>query len=81
MVTHIGGLDSAAKTTMELNLVPAGKKLCYTQISMPMTAIADFEELGKTDKFFADLAEICKRHNNLWSLEAEQYLLKNGKPI
>ncbi len=81
MVTHVGGLDSAAKTTMELNLAPAGKKLCYTQISMPMTAIADFEELGKTDKFFADLAEICKRHNNLWSLEAEQYLLKNGKPI
>jgi len=81
MVTHVGGLDSVAKATMELNLVPAGKKLCYTQISMPMTAIADFNELGKTDKFFADLAEICDRHNGLWNLEAEKYLLKNGKKI
>ncbi len=81
MVTHVGGLDSVAQTTIELPLVPAGKKLCYTQVSMPMTAIADFKKLGESDKFFKDLAEICERHNNLWNLEAEKYLLANAKKI
>ena len=45
------------------------------------SAIADFEELGKTDKFFADLAEICKRNNGIWSDEAEKYILANAKKI
>ena len=42
---------------------------------MPLTAIADFEELGKTDPLFAKLAEITKENNGLWSAEAEKYLL------
>lgn len=81
MVTHVGGLDSAAQTTIELALHPAGKKLCYTQISMPMTAIADFEELGKTDELYAALFELCKKHNGLWNAEAEKYLLEHAKKI
>jgi hypothetical protein len=44
---------------------------------MPLTAIADFAELGKTDAKFAKLAEICDRHQGLWSVEAEEYLLAN----
>ena len=48
---------------------------------MPMTAIVDFKELGKTDKFFADLAEICERNNGIWSDEAEKYVLANAKKI
>ena len=46
---------------------------------MPLTAIADFAELGKTDKRFADLAEIVGRNKGLWCLEAEQYLLSHWK--
>ena len=46
-----------------------------------MTAIADFEELGKTDKFFYDLSEICKKNNGIWSDEAEKYVLANAKKI
>ena len=42
---------------------------------MRMRAI---EAAGKTDPLFAGLAEIVKRHNMLWSLEAEQYLIANG---
>ncbi len=34
-----------------------GKKLIYTQIDMPLTAIDDFAELGKTDAMFAELAK------------------------
>lgn len=81
MITHIGGLDSVVDTTLHLPQIPGGKKLIYTHIDMPLTAIADFAELGKSDPLFADLAEICARHNGLWSLEAEQYLLskKTGK--
>ena len=80
MVTHVGGIDSAGPSTLILPKIPGGKKLVYTHISMPMTAIDDFAELGKTDPLFAKLAEICDRHNGLWSLEAEHYLLANGKP-
>jgi len=46
-----------------------------------MTAIEDFRTLGDQDVLFHDLADICERHNGLWSVEAETYLLKNGKKI
>ena len=66
---------------LKLHDIPGGKKLIYTQIDMPLTAIDDFAELGKTDAMFAELAKIVERSNGLWSAEAERYLLKNAKPI
>ncbi len=77
MVTHVGGLNAAAETTLNLPKIPGGKKLIYTHITMPLTDISDFAELGKTDKRFAALAEIVAGNNNLWCTEAEQYLLSN----
>ena len=77
MVTHIGGLDSAAEATLKLPEVPAGKKLIYTSINMELTAIDDFAEKGKENPHFAILAEITKRNKGLWCTEAEEYLLKN----
>ncbi len=41
MVTHIGGLDAVIETTKNLPNIPGGKKLIYTQISLPLTAIDD----------------------------------------
>ena len=79
MVTHIGGLDCVPETTKELPHIPGGKKLIYNHISMPLTAIADFGEKGKTDKMFAELDKIVKAHNGLWCAEAEKYLLSNAK--
>jgi threonine dehydrogenase-like Zn-dependent dehydrogenase len=76
MITHVGGLDSAAEATLTLPDKPAGKKLVYTGLSMPMTALDEFEALGKTDRRFADLAGLCAKHNGLWSAEAEKYLLE-----
>jgi L-sorbose 1-phosphate reductase len=81
MVTHIGGLDSVVGATLDLPHIPGGKKLIYTHISLPLTAIGDFEEKGKTDALFAELASIVKKTRNLWNAEAEKYLLKNAKPI
>lgn len=77
MVTHVGGIDSAKESTLNLPNIKGGKKLIYTHVNMPLTAIDDFAELGKEDPFFATLAEITARHNGLWSAEAEKYLLEN----
>ena len=75
MITHIGGLDCVVETTANLPKIPGGKKLIYTQINLPLTAIADFAEKGKTEPMFAKLDEIVKSHNGLWNAEAEKYLL------
>lgn len=77
LVTHIGGLNAVIEATNHLPEIPGGKKLIYTHIEMPLTPISEFAELGKADKKFQDLAEICDRHNGLWSVEAEAYLLEN----
>ena len=76
MITHIGGLDSCAEATKNLPQLPGGKKLIYTHIQMPLTAIEDFAALGETDERFARLARICNANNGLWSAEAEAYLLE-----
>lgn len=78
MVTHIGGIDSVAEATKTLPQVPGGKRLVYTHVSMPMTAISDFAKLGEQSTYFADLAKICAANNNLWSTEAERYVLANA---
>ena len=81
LLSHIGGLDAAAEATLELPNLPGFKKLIYNHISMPLTAIADFADKGKTDPLFKTLAKICDRHNGFWSAEAESYLLENGPKI
>ena len=89
LITHVGGLDAARGATLRLPEIPGGKKLIYTHISLPLTAIDDFEELGKTEPLFKSLAEICgcaggstgSKNSGLWCLEAERYLLANAKKI
>jgi threonine dehydrogenase-like Zn-dependent dehydrogenase len=81
MITHIGGLDCAAEATMNLPNIPGGKKLIYPHLSMPLTAIDEFEEKGKTDPMFKELHEIVQRNNGLWNAEAEKLLLEKGKRI
>jgi threonine dehydrogenase-like Zn-dependent dehydrogenase len=65
MITHIGGLDAVADTTLNLPHIPGGKKLIYTNISMPLISLYKLGEMGA--------------HNI--SVEAERYLLANAKPI
>ena len=77
MVTHVGGLNAAPDTILNLPNIPGGKKLIYPHIDMELTAIEDFEELGKNNEFFRKLSEICKKNNNVWNEEAEQFILKN----
>lgn len=77
MVTHIGGMDAAIETTLNLPHIPGGKKLIYTHVELPLTAISDFAELGNGDARFAALAALVREHGGLWCAEAEQYLLEN----
>ena len=79
MLTHVGGIDSAIDTILNLPKIPGGKKIVYNDIEMPMTPIKDFERLGETDPFFKGLAECVDKTNGLWNAEAERYLLQNGK--
>ena len=70
-------MDAVIDTTSRLPEIHGGKKLIYTHINMELTAIDDFEEKGINNPVFADLAKITTRHNGLWSVEAEEYLLAN----
>ena len=76
MITHIGGIDAQIDTILNLPKIPGGKKLMYLGKNLELTAIEDFEEKGKTDDRFKELAKITKEHNGLWSKEAEDYLLE-----
>lgn len=77
MVTHVGGIDSIVDATLNLPKIPGGKKLTYTQFDMPLTAIEDFAELGKTDPLFAKLDAACRKNRGLWSAEAEKILFEH----
>jgi L-sorbose 1-phosphate reductase len=81
MITHVGGLDAVVDTTLNLPGIPGGKKLIYTNISMPLVSLYKLGEMGQKDKLFAGLHEIVSKNDYIWSLEAEKYLLANAKPI
>lgn len=81
MITHVGGLDSVVETTMNLPDIPGGKKLIYTNISMPLISLDKFGDIATEDPLYAGLHEIVSKNDFTWSLEAERFLLGNAKPI
>ena len=85
MISHIGGLDAGVETILNLPIIPGGKKLLYTHISIPLIAISDLEELsgqeGPLKELFKGLARIVKQNNNIWCTEAELYLMKNAPKL
>ena len=79
LVTHIGGLGAVIDTTKNLPSIPGGKKLIYTHIDLPLTAISDF---GQSDNpVLQELDRICRTHNGLWNVEAETYLLNHADSL
>ncbi len=81
LITHVGGLNAVAETTLNLPNIPGGKKLIYTHKDLPLVAISDFAELGKTDPFYAELAKLVAETKGLWNVKAEEYLLANAPEI
>ena len=79
LVTHIGGLGAVIDTTMNLPSIPGGKKLIYTHIDLPLTAIADFGQ--SENPVLQELDRICHAHNGLWNVEAETYLLNHADKL
>lgn len=77
MVTHIGGLNAAAETTLNLPKIPGGKKLIYTHLDMPLIALTDLRSKEQEDSRYGKLADIVEAHKGLWCPEAEEYLLNN----
>lgn len=75
MITHIGGLDSAAKTTLELPSIPGGKKLIYTHLSMDLLSLNEIVDRKGESPLFHTLADIIEKNNGLWSPEVESALL------
>lgn len=81
MVSHIGGLDAYAEATKTLPSIRGAKKLIYTHIQLPLTAIEDFAKAAEENRdnprgeLFANLDAICKAAGGLWCAEAEKYLL------
>jgi len=81
MITHVGGLDAVVDTTLNLPQIPGGKKLIYTNISMPLVSLYKLGEMGRDNILYAGLHEIVSKNGYIWSLEAERYLLANARPI
>lgn len=81
MITHVGGLNAVAQTTIDLDKIPGGKKLVYTHKKLDLVAISDFAARGATDPFYAALARLADQHGGLWSKAAEDYLLSNAPEI
>ena len=79
LVTHIGGINAVIDTTMNLPQIPGGKKLIYTHIDMPLTAITEFEAKGHTNPVYAELHNLCKANKGLWNIAAEDFLLRHAK--
>lgn len=84
MVTHIGGLDSCAEATKNLPNIKGAKKLIYTHVELPLTAVEDFgkaaeENAGtKLGELYRDLDKLCKEAGDLWCPAAEARLLEYG---
>jgi threonine dehydrogenase-like Zn-dependent dehydrogenase len=81
MITHVGGLDAVIDTTLNLPSIPGGKKLIYTNISLPLTELTGLKKLSKTNPLFEGLNAILEKSDYIWSLEAERYLLANAVSI
>ena len=81
IVSHILGLGAVKETLMAMEHPNGAKKVCYNELDLPLIAIDELEELGKTDPLCKALGEIVAKNGGLWCAEAEQYLLKNAPKI
>jgi hypothetical protein len=78
LVSHILGMKAAPETLFAMEKPNGAKKVCYNELDIPLIAIDELDELGKTDPMYADLAVIVKNNGGLWCAEAEKYLLEHA---
>lgn len=80
MITHICGLDALMSVIPKLPSLGTGKILCYPGISLGLTAIADFEKLGRGDPMMKSLSDLTKT-SGVWNKAAEELLLERAGRI
>ena len=81
LVSHILGLKAVPETILAMAKPNGAKKVCYTGLDIPLVAISEFEERGKTEPLYAELDRIVKTNGGLWCSEAEKYLLENAPKL
>lgn len=81
LVSHILGLGAVIDAIYAMEKPNGAKKVCYNELDLPLIAIEDLPELGKTNPMYAELAKIVARNGGLWCAEAEKYLLANAPRI
>ncbi len=81
IVSHILGPRALPETIFAMEKPNGAKKVCYNHLDIPLIAIADLHELGKTDRLYKALAEIVDRNGGIWCVEAENYLLANAPQL
>ena len=81
LVSHILGLNAVVDTLFAMEKPNGAKKVCYNELDLPLIAIADLRELGKTNDLYKNLADIVDKNDGLWCAEAEEYLLKHAPRI
>ncbi len=78
LVSHILGLGAVKDALLAMEHPSGAKKVCYNDLDLPLIAIEDLPELGKTSELYRILGEIVQAHDGLWCPEAEAYLLKHA---
>jgi threonine dehydrogenase-like Zn-dependent dehydrogenase len=81
LVSHILGPRAVVDTLFAMEKPSGAKKVCYNHIDIPLIAIEDLSELGKTDPLYRALAEIVDKNGGVWCAEAEKYLLENAPKL
>ncbi len=81
MITHVGGLDCAAQTILDLPGIPGGKKLIYTQVQMPLVALDELgaradETDGPLRSVLRELDRLVGEAGGVWCAEAEKLVLE-----
>lgn len=81
IVSHILGPRAVVDTIFAMEKPSGAKKVCYNHLDIPLIAIDDLHELGKTDPLYRSLADIVEKNGGIWCAEAEAYLLENAPKI
>lgn len=78
VVSHILGLNAVCDTIFAMEKPNGAKKVCYNELDIPLIAIADLKELGKTNPLYHHLAVIVEENGGQWCAAAESYLLEHA---
>ena len=81
LVSHVLGLNAVKDTLFAMETPNGAKKVCYNELDLPLIAISDLRELGKTNDLYKNLADIVEKNGGVWCAEAEKYLLANAPRI